>query len=113
MKAILRLVYPKSIIERKLTMNKKTSIIVSVMAVIGVITTAIVLCIVFRDRIKETYLYQRFFAENEIDDMDFFDDDFLDDDDPEEEQDKVDAEDEEEEKPTTKARRGYTSLKVS
>ena len=92
-------------------MNKKTSIIVSVMAVIGVITTAIVLCIVFRERIKETYLYQRFFAEDD-DDMDFFEDDFLEDDDPEEEQDAVDAE-EEEEKPTTKARRGYTSLKVS
>ena len=92
-------------------MNKKTSIIVSIMAVIGVITTAVVLCIIFRDRIKATYLYQRFFADNEIDDMDFFDDDFLDDDDPEEEQDK--AEEEEEEKPTTKARRGYTSLKVS
>ena len=93
-------------------MNKKTSIIVSVMAVIGVITTAIVLCIVFRERIKETYLYQRFFAEDD-DDMDFFEDDFLEDDDPEEETDKAEAEDEEEEKPTTKARRGYTSLKVS
>ncbi|MBQ6392250.1 MAG: hypothetical protein IJH60_01950, partial [Eubacterium sp.] len=65
-------------------MNKKTSIIISVMAVIGVITTAIVLCIVFRERIKETYLYQRFFAEDD-DDMDFFEDDFLEDDDPEEE----------------------------
>ena len=92
-------------------MNKKTSIIVSVMAVIGVITTAVVLCIVFRDRIKETYLYQRFFAENEDDDMDFFEDDFLEDDEPEEEQDEEDTE--EEEKPTTMARLGYTSLKVS
>ena len=84
------------------------------MAVIGVITTAVVLCIVFRDRIKETYLFQRFFAQEDDSDMDFFEDDFLDDEDAEEEDtDPEDTEDEEEEKNAVKARRGYTSLKVS
>lgn len=94
-------------------MNKKTNTIVTVMAVIGVITTAIVLCIVFRDRIKETFLYQRFFADREEDDMDFFEDDFLDEEETEEEKDEEETEEEEEDKPSTKVRRGYTALKVS
>ncbi len=91
-------------------MNKKPNLIIRIMALIGVIATGICLCIIFRDRIKETFLFKKFFAEEEDDELFFPDEDL-----PEIEEEtaeETDVAEAEEEKPAPKARRGYTSLKL-
>ena len=98
-------------------MKKHTNILVILMAVIGLICTAICVCFLFRDRIKETALFRKFFGEEDDLDMDFFDDDFLDDEEditPEkavEEAPVEETEEEAEEVQVPKARRGYIPLR--
>ena len=86
-------------------MNKKVNLFIRIMALIGFIAAAVTLCIVFRDRIKDSSLYQKFFSEEE-DEPEFTIEEITVE---EEKEPEAEAEDEDE-KPAPKARRGYTSL---
>ncbi len=86
-------------------MNKKLNLFIRIMTLIGILTTAVCLCIIFRERIKESFLFRKFFAEEEPD-LELPLEQMV----TEEEKDPEAEAEEDEEKPAPKARRGYTSL---
>lgn len=91
-------------------MKNKKNLLILIASIIGITCTAICLCILFKDRIKESALFQKFFGDDDDLDMDFFDEEFMDDDEEDDDVTEI-VEEAEEEVQAPKARRGYIPLK--
>lgn len=95
-------------IERKFVMKNNKTIFATLMSIIGIICTAIVAYMVWKEYKEEGCFFKKLFKKEEDDlEYDCYDEEFMEEEDAVEEH----VAEEEEEKPIPKARRGYFPLK--